>query len=98
MQKVLAWFVFGSIVGGVVTFLFLLFTLRSGHPRDGQEQRVPQYELTERRTIADRIVYLKDTRTNLCYAYYWDGSSYSGPAISCVPCEKVENLIVKPEE
>ncbi len=35
------------------------------------------------------IQYIRDTRTNICFAYYWGGDRTGGPALACVPCEKI---------
>jgi hypothetical protein len=44
------------------------------------------------------IRYLKDSRTNACFAYYWGGEANGGPALSEVPCESIpaELLTVGP--
>ncbi|MBI2473821.1 hypothetical protein HYV70_04695 [Candidatus Uhrbacteria bacterium] len=50
--------------------------------------------------FADQIVYqiqyLKDPRTNQCFAYFWDGAGNGGPAFTAVNCESIptELLIV----
>lgn len=41
------------------------------------------------------LVYFEDERTGLCYAYIWGGDSHGGPALTLVPREKVEHLLIK---
>lgn len=39
--------------------------------------------------VASAIVYIKDERTGLCFAYYWGGGVHGGPALATVPCEAI---------
>lgn len=39
------------------------------------------------------IVYFIDRRTDLCFAYMWGGDYHGGPALSNVPCEKVQKFL-----
>lgn len=42
----------------------------------------------------DKIVYIKDHRTNLCFATTWGGTWHGGPAMATVPCSsEVEKLL-----
>ena len=48
--------------------------------------------------IHDDLVYFKDHRSGLCFAYWmYEGDSRSG-VMSLVPCEKVEHLLVNTAE
>lgn len=46
-------------------------------------------ELVNKQVLANRVIndikYIKDPRTNLCYAYYWGGGTYGGPTMTLVP-------------
>lgn len=39
--------------------------------------------------VVGLITYIKDPRTDLCFAYLWDGESNGGPALATVPCTTV---------
>jgi hypothetical protein len=45
-------------------------------------------ETADKTQIAS-IRYLKDSRTNDCFAYYWGGLANGGPALAAVPCESI---------
>ena len=50
------------------------------------------------RDIHDELVYFKDHRTDLCFAYWMvDGDSRTG-VMSAVPCEKVAHMLVNGAE
>ena len=40
--------------------------------------------------VVAALVYIKDPRTNLCFASYWGGdNNEGGPALAAVPCESI---------
>ena len=39
--------------------------------------------------IVSRIKYIKDSRTNICFAYMWKGYADGGPALATVPEELI---------
>ena len=41
------------------------------------------------KAIIASIRYLKDTRTNACFAYYWGGEANGGPALAAVGCDSI---------
>jgi hypothetical protein len=45
-------------------------------------QRVANYTINS-------ITYIKDPRTNLCYAYTSSGGMYGGPGLACVSCDSI---------
>jgi len=61
----------------------------------------PSTEGNRRRNIIDvtkiknEMIYFKDERTGLCFAYYSDGSANGGPALTVVPEAKVKDFLVK---
>ncbi len=44
--------------------------------------------------VVARIKYIKDPRTGLCFAYYWDGSLNGGKALATVPCEAIPSHLL----
>ncbi len=40
-------------------------------------------------SIVWSIAYIKDPRTNLCFAYRWGGQDQGGPSLATVPCEVI---------
>ncbi len=50
--------------------------------REEQCQSIVDYFVNE-------MIYVKDPRTGICYAYFWGGGGRGGPAIACVPEEKI---------
>src|SRR5260370_41991665 len=59
------------------------------------DQAIPESADQE---LIGSIRYLKDSRTNNCFAYYWGGLANGGPALAAVPCESIpaELLTVGP--
>lgn len=53
----------------------------------------PQLEVKD---IQKKMFYFQDKSTGLCYAFYWGGTSYGGPAMTLVPRDKVEKFLVNP--
>lgn len=47
------------------------------------------YRLNQASDMIHEIVYIKDSRTGLCFAYGWGGSANGGPALATVPCDAV---------
>jgi hypothetical protein len=39
--------------------------------------------------IANNLVYFTDDRTDLCFAYTWQGMASGGPGITAVPCASI---------
>ncbi len=57
-----------------------------------------EHEESRRRELAwvvQEIRYIKDPRTNLCFAYYWGGAGNGGPALAYAPCEAVPPELLK---
>jgi len=42
----------------------------------------------------DKLYYIRDPRTELCFAYYWGGMANGGPAMTNVMCSSVRNLLI----
>lgn len=40
-------------------------------------------------SIVWSIAYIKDSRTDLCFAYRWGGDARGGPSLATVPCEAI---------
>ena len=51
--------------------------------------------LSEIKRVKENIIYFKDEKTGICFAYVWIGSEHGGPALTVVPEEKVKDFLVK---
>lgn len=74
-----------------ITLAFVAFGLAE-KPEDvrvREETRRVQRLQTNANVVVNDIQYIKDTRTHLCFAYYWGGEANGGPALATVPCEVV---------
>ena len=49
------------------------------------------YESLSNRHVA-QIVFAKEPKTGLCFAYMWGGGWRGGPALANVPCESLKDL------
>ncbi len=55
-------------------------------------------ERTQER-VAENIQYIRDPRTGLCFAYYWEGRGYQGgPALAVVSCSAVQKLLAPSQQ
>lgn len=57
-------------------------------------------EQTQKR-VAENIQYVRDPRTGLCFAYYWENRmavSAGGPALATVPCHTVQKLLAPSQQ
>ena len=77
------------------TSALLVSSCQSGEDaRAAHHERIVGYA----RRAADEMVYVRDERTGLCYAFWWQRYDRSGsPAIANVPCEAVRDLLVPPQ-
>ena len=58
--------------------------------RTQEENQRVQRRQANANEVVDSIQYIKDTRTGLCFAYYWGGTVIDGgPALATVPCEAI---------
>ncbi len=49
--------------------------------------------------VAENIQYIRDPRTGLCFAYYWESrGDQGGPALSIVPCNAVQKLLAPSQQ
>lgn len=58
-----------------------------------QKQQMWQQRAVEE--VRSRLIYFKDDRTGLCFAYYWGGAANGGPALTVVPEENVKEFLIK---
>lgn len=51
---------------------------------------------TQEQANANEMVYLKDTKTNLCFAapLNANGTGYDPRSITCVPCDSLKNVTI----
>lgn len=54
-----------------------------------------QNNQTNAKELIQNLVYIKDKKTGLCFAYTWHGGGYGGPAFTEVSCREVEDYLVK---
>jgi len=90
MKRLIIFLMFVAIIG---TFC----TLNVGCD-DNPEEAIAQQGRRNQRLVNDMvrdIVYIKDPRTGLCFAYKWGGAANGGPALAMVPCESIpEELLI----
>lgn len=72
--------------------LFVYWTRTSAEERAKQHQEAERLEVNR---VKSGLIYFKDDRTGLCFAYYWGGDPNGGPALTVVPEEKVAHLLIK---
>lgn len=76
----------------VVVFV-AVFTLWLGCKQLPKEEECVRKENILRQQTADRfngeVVYMKDARTNLCFAFYRSGRNFAGPTFVTVPCDAI---------
>lgn len=70
-----------------VTGVAVLAFLATGCDKETQHAQRLQ---TNANDVVDNIQYVKDTRTGLCFTYYWG----SGLALATVPCEAIPSHLL----
>lgn len=84
---------FLSSLAAIVLLITVTATTGCNSPKEMSESSV-KYVLEK-----ESLVYFKDSRTKLCFAYMWSGDGFGGPAMTHVPCtEEVENHVEAPEQ
>lgn len=88
-----------SATGLVLFCLFLSITAQSVViAADRQEPYPAQHlKLTQRQYVDDpQIQYLRDSRTNLCFAFMWISTheSNGGPALAYAPCQNIPKHLI----
>lgn len=58
-----------------------------------EQKNFDQFKVNTEESIIKNLNYSKDPRTGLCFGYAWVGNYHGGPALTEVPCEKVEQLL-----
>lgn len=78
----------------VIAIIFAFLALSGCH-----EKTLTNTEIINARLHADavdlvnRLEYVRDSRTNICYAYGWEGSPRGVPLLAAVPCELAAKMI-----
>jgi type II secretory pathway pseudopilin PulG len=87
MGNIICWLVVIGFLLAVAGALYLENTDKTAI----QERKDAEKLLIKSQTdnVVSNIRYIQDPRTNICYAYYWGGGAYGGPALTAVPCEKI---------
>lgn len=64
-------------------------------PNDGKDQATRDEEkaVNEAQSLVNALKFVKHKESGLCFAYAWGGVGNGGPALTEVPCDKVEKLI-----
>ena len=77
-------------------FMLLMLFLTGCHFTTTEEwiQKHKEHNASEALVVMREMVYVKDNRTGLCFAYYWGNDEDGGPALTNVPCDKVEKFLV----
>lgn len=89
---------FFSLMLAIAVSIFMILSFL------GSSDDAAQYNTTQKEEAAQarinwivrdfqKMEYLIDTRTNLCYAYLWGGPGNGGPAIANVPCGSLNEPI-----
>lgn len=61
---------------------------RQAHVKQQTEETKTHLQRIANMVIND-VCYMKDPRTDLCFAYCWGGDGRGGPALTCVPCDSI---------
>jgi hypothetical protein len=69
----------------------LLFAGCSKTSEETKEESIKQYTADK---VVTHLVYIKDQRTGIVYAYYHEGGNGGGPAITVVPEDKVPSNLI----
>ena len=77
-----------KVLIGILIFLSFTGCKREQTPEEEVKQRINKKQEFARE-ILSKILYIKDHRTGLCFAYMWDGSMNGGPALTVVPEDKI---------
>jgi hypothetical protein len=84
------------LFAAILLFVVLGCTIEYERLKEVRESQRLERLQSKANEVVHGILYFKDPRTNLCFAYYWGGGSFGGPALTTVPCDLVppELLIV----
>lgn len=74
------------IVIGLMVLLIYLISFPPSNP--AREHSVTDC-FSRPQEVSRNLIYIRDARTNLCFAYLWQGSAYGGPMLTCVPCDSI---------
>lgn len=79
---------FGIIVAALVS------TTMSQKAAEKQKSETAEEAWAKR--FIERLTYIKDTRTDICYACLWADGNNGGPALTTIPCDSIppELLVV----
>ena len=98
MKKAILVIILASLI------LLIVLGLRCARETERRDQALvtglSSYPREQKQSVANlisRIVYFRDSKTDICFAYYWGRdmngtTAVGGPALATVPCEKVEKV------
>jgi hypothetical protein len=86
----------------ILAFVMGLTFLTPGCDQRVQTEAEKANQRRERQADVNAVVsgiqYIKDTRTNFCFAYYWGGAANGGPALATVPCDAIPSELIMVRE
>lgn len=87
MKKVRAMLI--ALVAGLTIIIGCGLTTNSEEVNAWEKERQAKSKQNDVNEVMEHLQYMKDTRTGICFAYYWGGAGNGGPALATVPCEAV---------
>ncbi len=95
-----------SLIASGIFFITTVGCKKKGGVRQDSGAYAPAHSPVDRRIelandVVENIVYIRDPRSQLCFAYLYQTRGESkwatgGPALANVPCPHVEHLLVQP--
>ncbi len=83
----------------LVVFIAIISCGEKSSPAEREALARQSMEQTQEK-VAENIQYVRDPRTGLCFAYYWEskGSWNAGVALATVPCNAVQKLLAPSQQ
>ena len=91
MKEALAWLCLGLLFVALVVLAYSYKEPLVTRTKEEVEWKGIQATTGE---VIGKIQYIKDTRTDLCFAYYWGGAADGGPALATVSCEVIPSQLL----
>lgn len=82
----------------IVTSIMIVMSLLACSKIPSNNSQDNNRKIHNAKQLVQDIVYIKDDKSGLCFAYAWHNGSYDnygGPVFTQVPCDKVEKLLIK---
>ncbi len=78
-------------------YLLLLVAGCGSQDDTAQSQRHRQNSIDAAESLVADLVYVKDVRTGLCFAYAWGGQANGGPILTNVDCRAIPAVLLVPK-